>query len=214
VKHHLDLDPLLRKYCEDHSTKESETLYQIERHTHLNTVKRLDVSDALQGRVISLLSHIVSPALIVEIGTFTSYATGCLAEGIKQGGKIISIERNPLFQTVIRQNLSDMGLEDIVDMRFGDALDILPTIEPAIDLLYIDGAKYEYDAYYDLTIEKVRPGGLIIADNVLWKGRVLEREMDKMTIAMDRFNKKIVADPRVSVTILPYRDGLSLIRKL
>lgn len=213
MEHRLDIDPILRKYCEDWSTTEGEALRQIERNTHLNTVKRHDASDQIQGRVISFLSKLIHPKLIVEVGTFTAYASGCLAEGLHPDGKIISIERNDIHEALIVKNLDILGISDKVDFRMGNAIDILPTITEEIDLIFIDAAKYEYEAYYDLTIEKVRSGGVILADNILWKGRVLSQEQDKMTAAMHAFNKKMAQDSRVEVVILPYRDGLSMIRK-
>ena len=213
LEHRLDIDVILRRYCEDYSSTESRGLNEIERQTHLHTVKRLDASDTIQGRLISFISHLIRPELIVEIGTFTGYATGCLSEGLAPNGRIISIEQNDLFKDMIERNLESLGISDRVDMKYGDALTILPTIDSEIDLIFIDAAKYEYEAYFDLTIDQLRSGGVILADNVLWKGRVLERNKDKMTTAMHKFNVKIKNDQRVEVVILPYRDGISLIRK-
>lgn len=213
MEHRLDIDPLLRRYCEQWSTTESEELAFVEKYTHLNTVKRHDASDTLQGRIISFICHLIKPKLIVEIGTFTAYATGCLAEGLAPDGKIISIEQETLFQPLIDQNLKKLNIEDRVDMMFGNALTILPKITEPIDLIFIDGAKYEYEDYFDLTIDKLKTGGVILADNILWKGRVLKEDMDKMTSAMHHFNIKMKNDPRIEVVILPYRDGISMIRK-
>ena len=214
MEHRLDIDPILRKYCEDHSSKESELLTEIERFTHLNTVKRLDASDKIQGRLLSFISHLVRPSLIVEIGTFTAYATGCLAEGLASGGKILSIENDAKFEPMIREHLKLLNLEDKVDLIMGDALDILPKISAPIDLVFIDAAKYEYEAYFNLVIDKMPSGGIILADNILWKGRVLKMQKDKMTQAIHSFNQSIATDKRVQVVILPYRDGISLIRKI
>jgi len=213
LNHRIDIDPRLRKYCEDHNTQEDAVLREVESSTQLNTVKRHDASDALQGRILSFISHICKPDLIVEVGSFSGYGTACLAEGLSKGGKIISIEHNPIYKPMIQRHLAKLGLSDIVDLRIGDALEILPSINTAIDLLFIDGAKYEYAAYYDLTIDRVSSGGVILADNILWKGRVLDEKKDRMTESIHRFNEKVAADPRVEVVILPYRDGLSLIRK-
>lgn len=214
MEHRLDIDPILRKYCEDWSTSEGEALREIERNTHLNTVKRHDASDMIQGRLISFISKLIQPKIIVEVGTFTAYASGCLAEGLHPSGKIISMECNELHEAMIIKNLAALGLSEKVDFRLGNALDILPTIDEEIDLIFIDAAKYEYDDYFDLTIDKVRTGGVILADNILWKGRVLDAAHDKMTAAMHQFNIKMANDPRVEVVILPYRDGLSMIRKI
>ncbi len=214
MEHRLDIDVFLRRYCEDWSSQAGEPLDQVEKNTHLHTVKRLDSSDTIQGRMISFISHLIKPSLIVEIGTFTAYATGCLSEGLVPGGRIISIEKNMLFRPLIESNLRILGIEQKVDMLFGNALDILLEIDEEIDFIFIDAAKYEYEEYYDLTIDKLRSGGVIIADNVIWKGRVLSDKKDKMTRAMHNFNVKISRDSRVEVVILPYRDGISFIRKV
>lgn len=213
MEHRLEIDPILRRYCEDWSSPEREGLKQIERKTHLTMVKRLDASDTIQGRILSFISKIIAPHLIVEIGTFTAYATGCLAEGLQKGGKIITIESDLQLEHRIQDNLSLLNLTEQVELILGDARQHLREIEQPIDLLFIDAAKYEYSDYYDLSIEQIRSGGVIIADNVLWKGRVLHSAKDKMTKAMHQFNKKIAEDPRVEVVILPYRDGISFIRK-
>ena len=214
LDHRIDIDPLIRIYCERWSTSEHPLLNQIERHTHLNTVKRHDASDMIQGRLISFLSKIIQPKLILEIGTFTGYATTCLAEGLIQGGEIISIENDLKYRHIIEKNLTAMGISDQVDLRIGDALDIIPQISGTFDLVFIDAAKYEYRAYYDLVIEKLNSGGVIIADNTLWKGRVIDYKKDRMTQSMHAFNQYLHLDKRVEIVLLPYRDGISLIRKI
>ncbi len=213
MEHRLDIDPLLRIYCERWSSDENPALLDLERHTNLHTVKRLDASDKIQGRLISFISHMVRPKLIVEVGTFTAYATGCLSEGLSPNGKIISIEHNELFKQAILDNIERLNIADKVDLRIGDAKEILPQISDPIDLLFLDAAKYEYGNYYDATIDKVRSGGVIIADNTLWKGRVLEKERDRQSQRMHDFNVKISQDDRVELFILPYRDGLTIVRK-
>ena len=213
MEHRLDINPLLRLYCESLSTDENPDLLDLERQTNLNTVKRLDASDKIQGRLISFISHILRPNLIVEVGTFTAYATGCLSEGLAPNGKIISIEHNELYKQVILNNLDKLGIADKVDLKIGDAKEILPQISEPIDLLFLDAAKYEYGNYYDATIDKVRSGGVILADNTLWKGRVLEKERDRQSQRMHEFNVKISQDDRVELFILPYRDGLTIVRK-
>jgi len=210
LEHRLDIDPLLRIYCETWSSKEDPGLLELERQTHLNTVKRLDASDKIQGRLISFISHLIKPQLIVEVGTFTAYATGCLAEGLAPGGKIISIEHNLILKETIENSLSHLGIRDKVDLKIGDAKIILPAIDEPIDLLFIDAAKYEYGTYYDTTIDQVRSGGVIIADNTLWKGRVLLTDKDRQSRRMHEFNVKVSQDDRVELFILPYRDGLTI----
>ena len=214
MDHRIDIDPLLRLYCEKYSTPERRALLDVERQTHLNTVKRHDASDALQGRLISFISKIHAPKIILEIGTFTGYATGWLAEGLAAGGKIISVEQNELFLPVIRRNLEHLGITDRVDLIHEDARKVIPTIREPIDLVFLDGAKHEYVEYFKLVINLLRPGGIIVADNILWKGRVLNKEHDRMTRSIHQFNEVVVNDARVEVVMLPYRDGISLIRKI
>ncbi len=213
TEYRLELDPILRIYCESHTSPPRKELDDIERKTNLTQVKRMDASDMLQGRLLSLFSHIIRPELIVEIGTFTAYATGCLTEGLSPTGKIISIENKELHKETIINHLISLKISDRVDMRFGDAKDILPEINQQIDMVFIDAAKHEYQTFFDLVIDKVRSGGLIIADNTLWKGRVLVEQKDKMATSVDQFNKSMLDDGRVEVLVLPYRDGISIIRK-
>jgi len=213
TEYRLDLDPILRIYCETHSSPARKELNDIERKTNLTQVKRMDASDMLQGRILSLFSHLLRPNLIVEIGTFTAYATGCLAEGLGTDGKIISIENKELHRSTILDHLGKLGITDRVEMRFGDAQPILKEITDPIDLVFIDAAKHEYADFFNLVIDKVKVGGVIIADNTLWKGRVLEEEKDRMATSVDEFNKSMLADHRVDVLVLPYRDGISIIRK-
>jgi len=213
TEYRLELDPILRIYCEAHSSAPSPLLDAIERDTHLKQVKRMDSSDMLQGRLLSLFSHLTRPRLIIEIGTFTAYATGCLAEGLQENGRIISIERKDLFKPLIQENIARLGIADRVEMRYGDAKEILQDIHDVIDLVFIDAAKHEYTEFYNLVIDKLRPGGLILADNTLWKGRVLEQEKDRMATSVHSFNQMVSKDPRVEVMMLPYRDGISIIRK-
>ena len=212
-EYRLDMDPILRIYCESHTTPPRTALSEIERTTNLTQVKRMDASDMLQGRLLSLFSHLLRPELVVEIGTFTAYATGCLAEGLSPTGKIISIENKELHKTTILDHLDKLDISDRVDMKFGDAQPILSEIKDTIDLVFIDAAKHDYMTFFNLVIEKVRSGGIILADNTLWKGRVLEDDKDKMATSVDAFNKNIRDDERVEVLVLPYRDGISIIRK-
>lgn len=210
----LNLDPILRRYCDAHSTAPSTTLDFIERATNLRTIKPYDATDPLQGRILSLISLITAPKYIVEVGTFTGYAITCLAEGLDPEGKIITIERQKgLLESLIEEHLNLANIRDKIEVRYGQALDILPTLPDDIDIAFIDAAKKEYAQYFDILIHKMRPGGLILADNTLWKGKVLYPPYDSATHAIDKFNKSIAIDERVQVVILPYRDGLSMIRK-
>jgi len=176
----------------------------------------MDASDFLQGRLLSFICHLVRPKLVVEIGTFTAYATGCLAEGLSPQGKIISIEQKLTLKPLITENLKILDIEDQVEMHFSPASEVLSEITEPIDLIFIDAAKHEYQNFYDLAIDKIRPGGVLIADNTLWKGRVLEdeSEMDRIAKSLHLFNQRLSTDSRVEVMVLPYRDGISMIRKL
>ena len=213
TEYRLDLDPILRIYCERHTSSPSQVLQDMERQTHLTEVKKMDASDMLQGRLLSMLSWLIRPRVILEIGTFRAYATGCLAEGLAEDGKIISVEHKEVFAKAIKSNLEALGISQKVDIRWGDAKAIIPSIDEVLDLVFIDAAKHDYTAFYDLIFDKVRSGGLIIADNTLWKGRVLEEEKDKMSTSVHLFNEKVKGDRRVEVLLLPYRDGISIIRK-
>lgn len=207
------IEPLINRYCEAHSSRSDQWIYDIQRSTHLHTVKPTDASDFIQGRLLSTLSHLMAPTFIVEIGTFTAFATVCLAEGLAPNGKILTIESNTALEELILQHLRMSGLQDKVELVFGKAAEILPSIDRDIDMVYIDAAKKEYQVYFDMVIDKLKSGGLIIADNVLWKGEVLVQDKDAMAASLDQFNKTVADDDRVEAFILPYRDGLSIIRK-
>jgi len=209
----LDLDPILRRYCEDNSTPPSTALQEIELSTNLNTINPHDATDQIQGRLLSTLSHLMHPKFILEIGTFTAYATCCLIEGLAPNGKIVTIEKEENLKPLINSHLEKAGVADQVEVVFGKALDIISDINEVIDIAFVDATKKEYEDYFNILIEKIRPGGLMIADNTLWKGKVLWDKYDSMTAAIDEFNHRISKDPRVEATILPYRDGLTLIRK-
>lgn len=213
TEYRLDLDPILRIYCERYTSSPSQVLQEMERQTHLTEVKKMDASDMLQGRLLSMLSWLIRPRVVLEIGTFRAYATGCLSEGLAENGKIISIEHKEVFAKAVEHNLEALGISPKVDMRWGDAKTIIPSIDEELDLVFIDAAKHDYATFYDLIFDKVRAGGLIIADNTLWKGRVLKEKKDKMSTSVHLFNEKVKRDTRVEVLLLPYRDGISIIRK-
>ena len=206
--------PLIQRYCEKMSSRSDDPiLYTIERNTFLNTVKPFDASDYLQGRLLSLLSNLIRPSLIIEIGTFTAYATVCLAEGLASEGRLITIEEKKELRSLIQGHIDLCTQSNQIEVKFGKALEILHTIDVRIDLVFIDAAKKEYKEYYNLLIDKVRPGGLIIADNVLWKGEVVHSNKTNMAESLDQFNQMIAQDERVEAFILPYRDGLLMIQK-
>jgi len=206
----------LHQYCEEHTSPQSPLLNALERETHLKTLAPQMLSGHLQGHFLSLLSQLMQPTTILEIGTFTGYSAICLAQGLQAGGRLHTIEANPEMEYLIRDYLQRAGLEERISLHIGEAQQIIPTLEETFDLVFIDAGKQEYALFYDLVIERVRSGGLIIADNVLWSGKPLEpalREQDADTAAIHQFNQKVQQDARVDNIMLPIRDGLLIARK-
>ncbi len=172
------------------------------------------LSGHLQGRLLAAISHMIRPRRILEIGTYTGYSAICLAEGMASDGILITIDINEELEKSVRKNFADAGLSDKIDYRVGDALKIISSIQETFDLVFIDADKENYIRYFDLVIDKVGVGGFIMADNVLWSGKVLEAKVDKETRAIVDFNKKVQDDTRVENVLLPLRDGIFIIRKV
>ena len=204
----------INHYCEKHTTPQSELLSDLERETHLKTILPNMLSGHLQGTFLSMLSKMIQPEKVLEIGTFTGYSAICFASGLPPNGHLHTIEFNPEMEEMINKYISRCPQADQITLHIGNALQLIPEIVGPFDLIFIDAAKSEYAAYYDLVFEKVNVGGWIVADNVLWSGKVIEEVKDKDTKAIDEFNNKISKDNRVEHMILPLRDGLHLIRKL
>jgi predicted O-methyltransferase YrrM len=205
----------LSNYCETHTTSESELLASLNRETHLKVVSPRMLSGHLQGRFLSFISKLKSPQLIVEIGTYTGYSALCLAEGLSENGKLISIDVNEETSSFAKTFISKTEYANKIDLVLADAKEYLTTITQPIDLVFIDADKKNYLAYYHLIIDKLASGGLIIADNVLWSGKITmpENEMDKETLALHQFNKFVQQDTRVENLLLPIRDGLMVLTK-
>lgn len=205
-----------KDYLRSHSTPASEALLWLERQTHLRTNHARMLSGREQGSLLALISRLARPANILELGVFTGYSTICLAEGLAEGGTIHAVEINDELEDLILEGYRKAGIEDRVQLHFGDARAIIPTLDCSFDLVYIDANKREYTEYYRLVFDKVAPGGLILADNVLWDGKVLQEPMpeDAQTKGIAAFNDLVAADSRVENFILPLRDGLNIIRKL
>lgn len=203
----------LAAYCLDHSSDIDEVLKELERETNLKTLAPQMISGPLQGQLFSLISKMVKPAHVLEIGTFTGYSTICLASGLKEGGSITTIESNLELKHISEKYFIKAGITDQVNQVWGDAREIVPELKGPFDLVLIDAGKKDYSFYYDLIIEKVNPGGLIMVDNVLWSGKVTGSKKDNDTTVMDAFNKKIKEDGRVDKVMLPIRDGITLIIK-
>ena len=205
---------LITEYCETHSSPQSDLLYQLERETHLKTLAPQMMSGHLQGRLLSLLSKLLRPQAILEIGTFTGYSALCLAEGLAAGGTLHTIEANEELAPLIRQYIVKAGWKEKIRLHLGDALVIIPELAEQFDLVFIDAGKMDYARYFDLVIDKVRAGGLIMADNVLWSGKVIHQPDDPDAQTLDAFNQMVRNDARVENVVLPLRDGLNIIRKL
>ncbi len=210
------IPPDLTQYAEAHTSPEPEVLHQLNRETHAKVLSPRMLSGHLQGRLLALLSHLLKPLRVLEIGTYTGYSALCLAEGLAEGGKVITLDVNEELERMVRSYVEKAGLTDRIDFRIGRAADLIPQLDETFDLVFIDADKASYGLYYDLVFDKVRPGGLIVADNVLWSGKVVQPEAvkkDKELRAILAFNARIQQDDRVENILLPVRDGLMVVRK-
>jgi len=208
------ISPSIQKYAEDHTSPESDLLKTINRETHAKVLMPRMLSGHMQGRILSMLSNMIKPMTILEIGTYTGYSAICLAEGLKPGGKLITVDINEELESSVREFFSASGFGPAIDYRIGNALEIIPTLKGNFDLVFIDADKENYARYYDLVINHVPLGGYILADNVLWSGKVLDDKPDKDTRAIKEFNRKIQEDARVENVLLPVRDGIMVMRKI
>ncbi len=204
----------LEKYVEDHTSIESELLKKITRDTHAKVLMPRMLSGHVQGRFLSMMSQLIQPKNILEIGTYTGYSAICLAEGLREDGKLVTIDVNEELESRVRNYFVEAGLNRKIDYRIGNAAQIIPSLDLVFDLVFIDADKENYSKYYDLVFNKVKSGGLILADNVLWSGKVIKPKPDKDTRALLEFNQKVRNDPRVECLLLPLRDGIMMIRKI
>jgi predicted O-methyltransferase YrrM len=206
----------LNEYIEQHSSPESQVLKQITRNTHLEVINPRMLSGHIQGRVLSMISQMIQPKKILELGTFTGYSALCLAEGLQADGKLVTIEHNDEMEEAIRRNLSLSPLGEKIELVIGDAKEVLGQMEAGegVDLVFVDADKKEYCEYLELLVPLMRKGGWILADNTLWDGHVIDPAYDKdrQTVALRAFNDKVAADERLEKVILPLRDGLTIIR--
>jgi caffeoyl-CoA O-methyltransferase len=208
------ISPNILSYAEQHTTPESDLLKQINRHTHANVMMPRMLSGHMQGRILSMLSHMIKPTCILEIGTYTGYSAICLAEGLAPEGKLITIDINEELEDTVRKYFEESGLGDRIDFRIGNATTIIPGLHEKFDLVFIDADKENYSRYFDLVIDNVNLNGIILADNVLWSGKVLDERPDKDTRAILDFNTKVSKDGRVESVLLPVRDGIMMLRKV
>lgn len=204
----------LENYVSVHTDEESPLLKKINRETYAKVLMPRMLSGHLQGRVLAMFSKMIRPKRVLEIGTYTGYSALCLAEGLAEDGLLYTIDINEELEDTVRGYFRESGLEDKIQYRIGNALDIILTLSETFDLVFIDADKINYGRYFDLVFDRVRSGGFIIADNVLWSGKVLEAASDKDTEALKAFNDKIQADTRVENVLLPIRDGLMVVRKV
>lgn len=208
------LSSLLENYIADHSEPEPTLLTELTRETHLKVVQPRMITGHFQGRVLSMLSKLIHPKYILEIGTYTGYSALCLAEGLQKDGQLHTIEVNEELHQLQRTYFDKSGFGSQIFQHTGDALDIVPTLDQIFDLVFIDAQKVNYDAYFEVVIQKTKPGSVILSDNVLWSSKVVEplQKGDKATEALLAYNQKLKNDPRVETVLLPIRDGLTLSR--
>jgi caffeoyl-CoA O-methyltransferase len=206
----------IEEYSVLHTENESDLLRSLNRETHANILNPRMLSGHLQGRFLSMISKMIRPDRILEIGTYTGYSALCLCEGLQPGGKITTIDINEELETFTRKFFESTSFSTSIEYIIGNALDILPGLHDTFDLVFIDADKINYSSYFELCLEKVRSGGFIIADNVLWSGKVVQPgiKIDKDTQALLDFNKMVHEDSRVSNILLPIRDGLMILQKI
>ena len=207
----------LEEYISSHSTPENACLEAITRDTHVHILNPHMLSGHVQGRVLSMMSHMIRPKRILELGTFTGYSALCLAEGLAEGGRLITIEHNDELEETIERNLNRSALREKIDLRIGDCKSVIEDLKDELfDLVFIDADKREYCAYLELVYPLVPVGGFILADNTLWDGHIIDPayDKDKQTLGLRAFNDQLKEDDRFEQVILPLRDGLTVIRKI
>ncbi|QJW89221.1 O-methyltransferase [Spirosoma taeanense] len=206
----------LTDYAEAHTSPESDLLRRLNRNTRAHVMAPRMLSGHLQGRLLSMIAWMIRPRRILEIGTYTGYSALCLAEGLTDDGRLITIDHNEELEDFARSYWQQSPLNDRIEFRIGAAAEIIPMLDETFDLVFIDADKRNNSLYFDLIFDKLRPGGFILADNVLWSGKVTApvKSSDLDTTAVLAFNQKIQEDPRVENVLLPVRDGIMMIRKL
>ena len=209
------IDKRIEDYCQEFCSKEDERLRYIDRQTHIKFLRPNMISGNWQGTFLKIISSLVKPKNVLELGTFTSYATLCLAEGLEEGGIVHTIERDESLEYFIRETISKFGLEEKIQLHIGNAMEVIDSIEGNFDLIFIDADKASYPAYFNKCVERLNSGGVMIADNILWYGKVVleVKESDKETRALMNYNKLVTEDDRLDNLIIPIRDGLMVARK-
>lgn len=207
----------LLAYCESHTSEEDDLLKHITRETHAKVLMPRMLSGKLQGKLLELFTKMLNPQVILEIGTYTGYSGICMARGLGEKGKLITLDINDELEPMVRSFFERSGLSAKIDYRLGNALETIPQLEGNFDIVFIDADKSNYINYYNLVVDRVNAGGIILADNVLWSGKVLVepgKKTDKDTQALLDYNQMVQDDPRVENLLLPIRDGIMMARKL
>ena len=203
----------LHSYCENHTSSPDPILVELERETHLKTMSPNMISGRTQGKLLEFFTRMLQPKTVLEIGTFTGYASICLAKGMPEDSKLHTIEVNPELEKFGKKYFERAGLKNRIKAYIGDAREIIPTLDLTFDLVFIDAAKFDNETYYEMILPKLAPGGFLMIDNVLWFGKVVAGKKDKDARGIAAFNQKIREDDRVENILIPLRDGLFLIRK-
>lgn len=213
---HAEITQEIEEYCEAHSTPESELLYRLNRETNLKVMNPRMLSGHIQGMFLTSLVKMMRPHAVLEIGTYTGYSAICLAEGLPDDGTLDTIEIDVEREDMIRNYFEQYRKNEKITLHIGDAVSVIPSLSKTYDLIFMDADKEEYIRYYELILPKLRRGGFLLADNVLWSGKVLEeaKSSDKDTCALQHFNDYVLHDERVRNFLLPLRDGIMVIEKL
>lgn len=206
----------IEEYASAHSTAEPEILKQLNRETHAKVLKPRMLSGHMQGSLLTFISRMLQPNRILEIGTYTGYSAICLAHGLQAGGLLHTIDHNPELEEFTSKFIHEAGLQEVIIQHIGEALDVIPGLNDVFDLVFIDADKENYCRYFDMVLPKMPIGGIIIADNALWSGKVLlpREEMDEETQGIADFNQYVNQHPQVRNLLMPFRDGLMLVEKI
>jgi len=209
------IDWNIEQYCEMHTSAESQALQQLARETNLKMLMPQMLSGKIQGRLLTMLVELIKPQNILELGTFTGYSAICMAQGLPENGLLVTIDSNPEVECLARKYFKLSGLEEKIRFINGDALQIIPDLNIRFDMAFIDADKEQLSDYYSLIIKKMNSGGVMVVDNILWYGKVVDlAQNDRVTQKIRQFNELIQADEQVTNVLLPLRDGVMVIRKI
>ncbi len=207
------VSPEIEKYIDVHTSDENDVLQQLNRKTHTDILMPQMLSGKVQGQFLQFISQMLQPSRVLEIGTYTGYAAICLAKGLTENGKLFTIDVNEELENIVKTHVEKAGLQHKIVQIIGDATLEINKLNETFDLVFIDADKQNYSLYFDLVIDKVRSGGFILADNVLWSGKIVDEKKDKDTQKLAEFNAKVQQDNRVENVIVSIRDGIMMMRK-